>query len=280
MIKSILFCTDGSDYSNVACDYALWLAQKLGARIEALHVTDVRLLEAPLLADLSGAIGAQPYQALLPQLQDMQKQRASVILNAVADRCHKAGVQCETLHRTGSVVENIAEEEARTELVVLGQKGEHSQSIGQFLGSSVERVVRRSIKPCLVTPAKFRELRHVLMAYDGSAQSSKSLQVAVELCRTLSLKLSIVSVVPAPLGMGVNSALEDAVRVAKDHSIEPTAETMVGHAEQQILEYAERRQADIIVMGAYGHTHIRELILGSTTTHVIRKSNVPVLLTR
>ena len=118
------------------------------------------------------------------------------------------------------------------------------------------------------------------MAYDGSAQSSKSLQVAVELCRTLSLKLSIVSVVPAPLGMGVNSALEDAVRVAKDHSIEPTAETMVGHAEQQILEYAERRQADIIVMGAYGHTHIRELILGSTTTHVIRKSNVPVLLTR
>jgi len=280
MIKSILFCTDGSEYSSVAGDYAIWLAQKLKARIVALHVTDVRLLEAPLLADLSGAIGAQPYQALLPQLQEMQKQRAGVILNAVADRCRKAGVQCSTLHRTGSVVENIAEEETRTELVVLGQRGEHAQAIGLFLGSSVERVVRRSIKPCLVTPAKFRELRQVLVAYDGSAQSSKSLQVAVELCQTLGLKLSIVTVVSAPPEMGVNDAMEDAVRTAKDHGIEPSAETLVGHPEQQILECAERRQADLIVMGAYGHTRIRELILGSTTTHVIRKSDVPVLLTR
>ena len=73
MIKSILFCTDGSDYSNVACDYALWLAQKLGARIEALHVTDVRLLEAPLLADLSGAIGAQPYQAFAASIAGYAK---------------------------------------------------------------------------------------------------------------------------------------------------------------------------------------------------------------
>jgi nucleotide-binding universal stress UspA family protein len=75
MIKSILLCTDGSDYANVAGDDAISLAQKLGARIVALHVTDIRLLEGPLLADLSGAIGAQPYQALLPQLQEMQKQR-------------------------------------------------------------------------------------------------------------------------------------------------------------------------------------------------------------
>ncbi|MFA6563864.1 MAG: universal stress protein [Verrucomicrobiia bacterium] len=280
MIKSILFCTDGSEYSSVAGDYAIWLAQKLKARIVALHVTDVRLLEAPLLADLSGAIGAQPYQALLPQLQEMQKQRAGVILNAVADRCRKAGVQCSTLHRTGSVVENIAEEETRTELVVLGQRGEHAQAIGQFLGSSVERVVRRSIKPCLVTPAKFRELRQVLVAYDGSAQSSKSLQVAVELCQTLGLKLSIVTVVSAPPEMGVSNVLEDAVRIARDHGIEPSAETLVGHAEQRILEYVERQQVDLIVMGAYGHTRIREMILGSTTTHVIRKSDVPVLLTR
>lgn len=280
MIKSILFCTDGSEYSSVAGDYAIWLAQKLGARIVALHVTDVRLLEAPLLADLSGAIGAQPYQALLPQLQEMQKQRAGVILDAIADRCRKAGISCATLHRTGSLVENIADEEMRTELVVLGQRGEHAQAIGQFLGSSVERVVRRSIKPCLVTPAKFRELRQMLMAYDGSAHSSKSLQVAIELCQALNLKLSIVTVVSAPSETGVTNALEDAVRTARDHGIEPSAETLVGHAEQQILEYAERRQTDLIVMGAYGHTRIRELILGSTTSHVIRKSDVPVLLTR
>ena len=280
MIKSILFCTDGSEYSGVAGDYAIWLAQKLRARIVALHVTDVRLLEGPLLADLSGAIGAQPYEALVPQLQEIQKQHAAVILDAVADRCRQAGVQCSALHRTGSLVENIADEETRTELVVLGQRGEHAQTIGQFLGSSVERVVRHSIKPCLITPDKFREIRQVLMAYDGSAQSSKSLQGAIELCQALNLKLDIVTVVPAPPEMGVTPALEDAVRMARDHGIEPSPETLVGHAEQQILECAERRQADLIVMGAYGHTRIRELVLGSTTSYVVRKSSVPVLLTR
>lgn len=280
MIKSILFCTDGSEYASVAGDYAVWLAQKLGARIAALHVTDVRLLEGPLLADISGAIGAQPYQALVPQLQEMQKQRAAVILGAVADRCRKAGVPCSMLHRTGSLVENIAEEETRTELVVLGQRGEHASTLGHFLGSSVERVVRHSIKPCLVTPAKFREIRQTLMAYDGSAHSSKSLQVAIELCRALNLKLDIVTVLPSPPETGVTPPLEDAVRMAKDHGIDPSAETLVGHAEQQILECAERRQSDLIVMGAYGHTRIREMILGSTTSHVVRKSDVPVLLTR
>jgi nucleotide-binding universal stress UspA family protein len=280
MIKSILYCTDGSEYAGVAGDYALWLAQKLSARIAALHVTDVRLLEGPLLADLSGAIGAQPYQALVPQLQEMQRQRAAVILDAVTERCRKAGVPCSTVHRTGSLVENIAEEETRNELVVLGQRGEHAPTLGQFLGSSVERVVRHSIKPCLVTPAKFREIRQVLMAYDGSAQSSKSLQVALGLCQALQLGLDIVTVLPAPPETGVTPPLEDAVRMARDHGIEPFAETLLGHAEQQILECAQRRGSDLIVMGAYGHTRIREMILGSTTSYVVRKSDVPVLLTR
>ncbi|MCX7827162.1 MAG: universal stress protein [Verrucomicrobiae bacterium] len=280
MIKSILLCTDGSDYANISGDYAIWLAQKLGARIVALHVTDIRLLEGPLLADLSGAIGAQPYQALLPQLQEMQKQRGGVILEAVADRCRKAGVPCSTLYRTGGLVETICDEEKRTELVVLGQRGEHAKWVGEFLGSSVERVVRGSIKPCLVTPGAFREIRHVLMAYDGSAQSSKSLQVACDLCQALNLALSIITVVAKTLEPGVSNPLDDAVRMAMDHGLKPSAETLVGHAEQQILDFAKRAQADLIVMGAYGHTRIRELILGSTTSHVVRKSVVPVLLTR
>ena len=280
MIKSILLCNDGSDYANTASDYAISLAQKLGARIVALHVTDIRLLEGPMLADLSGAIGAQTYQALLPQLQEMQKQRGGVILAAVADRCQKAGVQCSTVYRMGGLTETICDEEKRAELVVLGQRGEHAKWIGEFLGSSVERVVRGSIKPCLVTPGAFREIRHVLMAYDGSAQSSKSLQVATELCRTLKLALSIITVVTQALETGVRNPLDDAVRMARDHGLDPRAETLVGHPEQQILEFAKRSQADLIVMGAYGHTRIRELVLGSTTSHVVRKSSVPVLLTR
>src|SRR5881296_1346344 len=89
MIKNLLLCTDGSDYANVAADYAVWLAQKWGARVEVLHVTDVRLLEGPLLADISGAIGAQPYHAFLPQLQEVYRQKAQTILGTVKEKCDK-----------------------------------------------------------------------------------------------------------------------------------------------------------------------------------------------
>ncbi len=53
-----------------------------------------------------------------------------------------------------------------------------------------------------------------------------------------------------------------------------------GTAEDKILEVASTQNADLIVMGAYGHSHLRELMLGSVTNQVIRKSSVPVLLTR
>jgi nucleotide-binding universal stress UspA family protein len=280
MIKSILYCTDGSEYANVAGDYAIWLAQKMGARIEAIHVTDIRLLEGPLLADLSGAIGAQPYQALLPQLQAMQKERAGVILDAVADRCRKLGVACETLHRTGGLLDCIVAEEARTELVVIGQRGEHARWLGQFMGSSVERVVRRSIKPCFVTPGEFREIRQVLMAYDGSAHSSRSLQVAIELTQAIKAPLTILYVAPTASASAEEAPLADAVRMARDHGLTPRAATRTGHAERQILDFARQEKMDLIVMGAYGHTRIREFVLGSTTSYVIRQSDVPVLLTR
>ena len=55
-------------------------------------------------------------------------------------------------------------------------------------------------------------------------------------------------------------------------------ETLHGDPEARILELKESIGADLIVMGAYGHTRIREFILGSTTSHVLRKSDVPVLL--
>ncbi|MBI5394277.1 MAG: universal stress protein [Verrucomicrobia bacterium] len=280
MIKSILYCTDGSEYATVAGDYAIWFARKLSARISALHVTDIRLLEGPLLADISGAIGAQPYQALLPQLQEVQKQRAGVILAAVADRCGKAGVPCDVLHRTGGLLDNIVEEEKRTELVVLGQRGEHARWLGPLMGSSVENVVRRSIKPCLVTPSAFREVRQVLMAYDGSEHSSNSLQVAIELVRALGLPLTILTVAPSEPESAAAELLADAMRTAKDHGLSPRGVTRVGHPEKEILGFAQREKMDLIVMGAYGHTRIREFVLGSTTSHVIRKSDVPVLLTR
>src|ERR1700679_2844831 len=101
MYKGILLCTDGSPAAEVASDYAIWFAKKLSAIVRALYVTDVRILEGPWLADLSGALGAQPYSALLPQLEKIQKEKAELVLAAAKERCRKSGVECETISETG-----------------------------------------------------------------------------------------------------------------------------------------------------------------------------------
>lgn len=280
MYKNILLCTDGSPIAEVAAEYAIWFAKKLGARVHVLYVTDIRILEGPLLADLSGALGAQPYSALLPQLQQIQREKADAILGAAKKRCDDERVPCETAHETGTLVHVMLDYEKRADLVVLGERGEHAQWSAGMLGSSVERMVRASIKPSLVTPEKFRQIRHLLIAHDGSVESNKALHGGIDLAGALGANISIVTVCQREQEGAASKVLKDAQQQALDHKLKPDVQLVHGHPETEILNQCEKVGADLIVMGAYGHTRIRELILGSTTSHVLRKATVPVLLVR
>ncbi len=287
MYKRILLCTDGSPNAEVAGDYAIWFAKKLGARLQVLYITDIRLLEGPWMSDLSGALGAQPYAALGPKLQELQNEKAATILAAAERRCRDAHVACETAHETGSLTQVMLAYEKHADLVVLGQRGEHARWIGDMLGSSVERMVRASIKPCFVTPEKFRPVKRMLIAYDGSVESNKALQAGINLAPALATDVTIITVCPPRSERGQHEAeeagsktLHEAVQLAQDHGLKPHAELVHGNAEAEILRHCEKAGADLIVMGAYGHTRIREFILGSATSHVLHKARVSVLLVR
>jgi nucleotide-binding universal stress UspA family protein len=287
MYKRILLCTDGSPNAETAGDYAIWFAQKLGARLQVLYITDIRLLEGPWLADLSGAVGAQPYAALVPKLQELQNEKAATVLAAAEKRCRDAQVGCETVHETGSLMPVMLTNEKRADLVVLGQRGEHAPWLGDMLGSSVERLVRTSIKPCLVTPQPFSPIRRMLIAYDGSIESGKALHAGIDLAPALQAEVTIVTVCQPRSERGqreteeaASKVLNEAAQLAQDHGLKPHAQLVHGHAESEILSLSERDGPTLIVMGAYGHTRIRELILGSTTSHVLHKARVPVLLVR
>ena len=280
MYQNILLCTDGSPAADAAADYAIWFGKKLKARLQALYVTDIRLLEGPWISDFSGAIGAQPYAALLPQLQQIQREKAETVLAAVKKRCSDGGVACETTYETGSLAQVVLDHEAKADMIVLGQRGEHAAWLKGALGSSVERVVRASVKPCLVTPAKFRQIQHILIAYDGSEESSKALRAGIALAPALGAKVTITTVAALGAEDAASQTLHKAKQQALEAGVTAGVEPLHGDPETQILELKESVGADLIVMGAYGHTRIRELILGSTTSHVLHKSDVPVLLVR
>ncbi len=280
MYPIILLGTDGSATATAATQYAVTLARQLQAQLRALYVTDIRILEGPLLTGISGALGAPPYSALLPKLQEIQRAKAAAILGAVAQQARAARVSCKTAHETGGLVNVLLDYEKEADLVVLGQRGEHAQWTGNMLGSSVERLLRASVKPCLVTPAQFRELHSLLLAYDGSGESRKALQTGINLADALKAELTILTVCQGETEDNASRFLKEALDQARSRSLSAHAQLAHGNPETEILTWAAKLDADLIVMGAYGHTRIREFILGSATAHVLHKAQVPVLLAR
>jgi len=280
MYNNILLCTDGSAAADVAVDHAIWLAGKLTARIHALYITDLRILEGPWLADFSGALGAQPYSALVPQIEEIQRQKADTILDAVRAKCTAHHLDCELLHETGNLVPTLLQHEHRTDLIILGQRGEHAQWTGAMLGSSVERMVRASVKPALVTTGAFRPIRHILIAYDGSDASRHALHDGLELAVRLGATVTLLTACHPANEDAESTFLQEAQQLAGQRGVKSNAELAHGDAEVEILKWAHQTKADLIVMGAYGHTRIREFILGSTTHQVLHKTTVPVLLVR
>lgn len=280
MIKNILVCTDGSVYGDVAGRYAIYLANKLKARLLGLHILDSRMLEGPMMADISGWLGAQPYGAQVQQFRELMTQKGEAVIEALREQATKDGVEAECYVKMGHPSRVMMEEEAHAELIVLGQKGEHAEWADEMMGSNAERLIRQSIKPCLITPGEFQTISKILVAYDGSGHAGQALTQAVELALALDIELIITTASDNGETDKASEISVDAVHQAEAHGCRAVNVIVEGPAEEAILETAREQECDFIVVGAYGHSRIRELLLGSTASALITRSHLPVMVVR
>ncbi len=281
-MKKILVCTDGSAYSFVCYDYAAWLAGRTGASLEILYVSDLRQFEVPMVADLSGSLGVQPYQAVLGRLQEFEEERAKAILEQA--RAHFASRAPQTpvgfTHKLGFLVDTFHEFEDRIDLIMLGKRGENANFATEHLGSTMERVVRASHKPCLVTSRAFKPVQRILFAYDGGRSCQKALEFLSTNAALRDLELHVVTVAAPHEEEAASKTLQAADGVLRASGCTPVAQLLVGVTDNEISGYVEGHGINLLIMGAYGHSRIRQLIIGSTTTSMIRRCRVPVLLFR
>ena len=101
MIKSILICTDGSAYGDVASEYAIHLASRLKAQLAGLHVLDSRMLEGPMLSDISGMLGAEPFSAQLEQFRELMEGKGETVMKLLGERAGHASLDLESRVRMG-----------------------------------------------------------------------------------------------------------------------------------------------------------------------------------
>jgi nucleotide-binding universal stress UspA family protein len=280
MIQSILIPTDGSEYGKTAIAYGIYIARKLNVQLVGLHVVDVRLIRGPVFTDISGSVGLPPYQEFLPAIESGLDAKADQILQEFRSQCEAAGVHPETMKVTGVIDETIiAEGRKCCDWVLLAQRGEHFHIAGgAILGSTAEAVVRHSGKPVFVSPEHFREIESMAVAYDGSAPADKALKLAAELSERAAWPLSVVIITSDPaVGEKISKKAE---AFLESRQADSTTLILPGKEDKELLKFVREGAVELLVMGAYGHNRFREVMVGSTTSSVIRKSPVPVLLTR
>lgn len=281
MIKSILVCTDGSAHGETCVRYGIHLSKRLGANLSALHVLDSRMLEGPMMANVSGWIGAQPFSDPLSQFRTIMQEKGDAIVSAFKAMCEEAGLPgVGTEVVWGHPARAILRAEIPVELVILGQDGEHDEITGEWTGSTVDRVVRHSIKPCLVVPDEFNPITKIMTAYDGSPHASRALHEAIELATELAAPLVICTVVE---GGDHNRAMmhaDTAMRLARAHECAAAHLIVDGNPAEVIIAKARELNCGMVVAGAHGHSRIREMILGGTATHLLNKTTMPLMLVR
>jgi nucleotide-binding universal stress UspA family protein len=280
--QKILVATDYSSASERALESAAMLATRFGAELTVLHVIE----ESAYAYPFPPPKGTR--EAAKRRLQETT-----------------AGLRARLPNASGVLREGIAwneicssARELSPDLVVLGSRGR--RGLPRFvLGSVAERVIRQSPVPVLtVHPAERDSIpaggsdgfRHVLAPTDFSEASQRGVDAAVALARELETSLTIVHVYELPscehfmpddkaAEVDARVRLEFAEQLAHVRSRFPKAEGLVrpGTAWKGILEVAEERKADLVVMSTHGRRGLDRLLAGSVTEKIVRLAPMCVL---
>jgi len=283
MIRSILLALAESPYDANARNFAFWLARKEGSHIHALAVIDIAAFEVPVLGTPDGFMPSvvtpplKESQSLMHDLTSIAKER----LNQFANQCGSRRIPCSMETKMGIPGEVIGRTAVAHDIVVVSRTGYNRIANSQEgVDALVAPVIRASVRPVLVAGSEFREtneIRNVMVAYDGSSHSARSLLVAAELAARPGVSCTLVTV--AQSDDSGREVLAPAEAFLFHHGITPQKKTVISSKPSEVIcGMAASGGADLLVMGAYGHSPIREVLFGSTTEHVLSNCHANVIL--
>ena len=161
------------------------------------------------------------------------------------------------------------------DLIIVEQADERVEGRSRTIAASVFKTGRPVlIVPCVqVAPAA---LRTVLIAWDGSAPAARALGDALPILARAE-HVSIVQVDGRSSAQSDGLALKQHLaRHGMDADIKRASRS--GSIGRTLLSYAGDVHADLLIMGAYGHSRLREQIFGGTTNTVMERMTIPVLM--
>ena len=277
-MKNIIACIDGANSTTSTCEASAWVANKVEAPLVLFHALDHST--QPVVSEFSGQIGLGSQEELLEELAELDEARSKIMLkhgNTLLEEAQKwalnQGVKdVSKLQRHGSLLEGLLDLEEELRVLVIGRSGD-SHSVG----SQLETVIRSIKAHILVVCEGFKLPDSYLIAFDGSPISKKLIDKAIQTPLLKGLDCHLVMIDD---GGNKDIAFEKARVQLEESGIKVTAASLTGAVDKALIDYQQQHEIGMMVMGAYGHSQLRQFFVGSNTTKVLSNSSVPLLLIR
>ena len=279
MIKSILLAVDGSVYTESVLTHGIDMAKKLNAHLRIINIVDVRIYEWVLNTGGEGYMPVISSNVFHDESFKFHNERADALLGAIEKKMKTEAVSFETAKQEGSPVEMICEMSRQVDLIILGARGDYARWGDRLLGATMESVSRQSHAPIMIVDQNYSDFRRLTCAYDRSDGSSHALKLAAYLGGQLNFPVEVVCINNDE--MERKSALEEAKNYLDPYNLNVQFRHEVGDAAEVLIQVSKDvPEPTMLVMGSYGHSRLREAIIGSTTVQVMRSAAKPIILAR
>jgi hypothetical protein len=264
--ERIILVTDGTNYSDGAIREGIKFAALCSSRLYVISV-----IEAEIRLE-----GMSP-----KDFEDMEIKLLSH-LDEIKQTASKADVYCETMLLHGNeVYQNIVEESQnrRADMIIIGRRG-YSGVKKLLFGEVAAQVIAHASCRVLVVPraAKF-ECKTIIIGADGSPHSKAAVEDGIEIARRCGG--AIIAICSYRTDNELEQAklnVDEVAEMAKKENISVETLTPKGRSFEIIIDEANKRAADLIVVGAYGVTGLKKLFMGSSTEKVIGQAPCAVLV--
>lgn len=272
-LKDILVHVDASRAAPRRVQAAMELAREHDSHLTGLHVMDIPPLPTYAEAQIPESILSQRRRGFEAQMDASEKLFQELTGNS--------GLSAEWRGVEGRLVDTLNRQGRYVDLIVLGQ-AEAGDPLAHQQGLTDE-VALESGRPVLVIPAAGAQPalgERVIVAWDGKREAVRAVGDALPILETAKA-VTIVTVNPEASDPGRGNLAADMCLHLARHGISAEAKSLHGATAaigSLLLDTARDEGADLLVMGAYGHSRWRELVLGGVTSHVLSHCDIPVLL--
>jgi nucleotide-binding universal stress UspA family protein len=273
MLKDVVVNLSGAPPQDFAADYAVSVAKTFGA-----HITGVAFVYEPVIPDT--VMGGIPTDLIEIQREENTK-TAKTAVDRFEAAAKTAGVSAAARMLDASLAgaaTTFGQIARRFDISVVGQANPERGAAEELM---IEGALFESGRPLIVVPyiqKKGLKLDRIILSWDGGRMAARAIADAMPLItRAKAVDLVIIT------ERGKNDEITGAnmsEHLARHGAAVEVKRVSKGDIAVQdaILDYVADSGADLIVMGGYGHSRLREFILGGVTRSILKSMTVPVLM--